>query len=146
MRAPSAALLFLLLSTASPSAATITVPHSDRGAFQDTGRRVGGNQNTFTGTSRFGVWRSFFLFDLTGIPPVHSATLRLELETYLSSYAPSEAFSLFDVSASAHALLADYGKSTPLGKAIYNDLGTGRRYAPEVIVTYDDQGTVLEIR
>jgi hypothetical protein len=124
----------------------VVISQSGRGWFEDTGRHVD-NKNTFAGQD--GVdggtkSRAFFIFDLSGLPLIGDARLRLELENYFSPD-PSETFDVFDVSALADDLRREHPEGSLEGIAIFSDLGSGNRYSPGIEVTRQDRGTVLNI-
>lgn len=115
----------------------------DLGANFADGVHTASNENTLTGrATNSRDLRSFFVFDLTAeTEPIDAAELRLELENY-SSGSSSEAFGVFDVSASAAELNTDYGDDDPDGLAIYDDLGSGERYASETVAAADVGGVI----
>jgi hypothetical protein len=128
------ALAALVLPNVAHSA---TIDAADRGWFSDAGWRMAGYTNTFTGQSTNGVFRSFFLFDVSSVAnTVTSAEVRLELEAYVGPD-PSETFDVFDVSTTAAELGIDYPHGSPIGQSIYSDLGSGSIYGGATVTPAD---------
>ena len=138
---------------AAPAGRDVNVIRLDavhRGWWQDSGFHQSANRNTTTGqlviSGRGGpivhAYHSYFIFDVSTLRTVTTATLRLELVGYVSPDS-SESVTVYDVSTDAATLMAD-GMMEIEDVAIFNDLGTGNAYA-SFVVSAADVGTVLEI-
>ena len=103
----------------------VTVDADDRGWYREDGFHESDNENYLTGifdlTGVRSERNSFFVFDLTAIEEVESASLRLFLPTNGYNSADSdETFSLFDFSGDLTDLVDGTG-----GIAAFDDLGDG---------------------
>jgi hypothetical protein len=125
---------------------TMTIDAIDRGWFAETGAHSAKQRNTATGfAGDLGLLRTFFVFDLSALSvPVLGATLRLELEAYLSG-AASETFVVGSVNkVPARAMGASYSPGTASGQTIFEHLGTGTVYG-QATVAHSDVGSLIEI-
>jgi hypothetical protein len=129
------------LSTGTQDAEQV-IDASDRGWWRDDGNHNASNKNTITGQNGSGtdLFNSFFVFDLTSVPPSSftGATLRLEIENYYGPDA-SESLTIYDVSTPTSVLT-----SSGSNVAVFNDLGSGNSYG-NFTVLRTDEGSILEI-
>jgi len=145
----------LALGSGSVLAVTMNLPHSDRGWYDETGFHDPGNPNYITGDGRgpacagcsFGDARSFYVFNLAGVPTtIDSAKLALFLPgrspAGFASGDPSETFELHDVTTLIGTLVGGGG-----GVAAHGDLGAGVVYGSRAITANDmgSTGAVVEI-
>jgi hypothetical protein len=111
----------------------------DRGWWIIAGNHTASNKNTITGAYQNGS-NSFFVFNLAGVTgTVVKASLKMELETYVSSD-PSEAMTVWDVSTPIATLIADGTGKT----AIFQDLMTGKKYGAFTL-KQSDVSTIVPI-
>ncbi len=132
------------------TATALVIPATDTGWYVDDGTHDPDNANYVTGFAFDAFFqasvefRNFFIFDLSGVGPVSSATLRAYLipddvgPGYLSPDA-TETWGLFDVT----TLLADLTGGTG-GVGAFADLGGGVAYG-EAIVSGGDMGSFIEV-
>jgi hypothetical protein len=145
------ALLPLLLF--GQTAVALIIPATDTGWYLDDGTHDPDNVNFVTGVATDGIvsqipteFRNFFVFDLSGVGPVSSVTLRAYLITefgfggpgYLSPDA-TETWGLFDVT----TMLGDLTGGTG-GIGAFADLGGGIAYG-QAIVSAADMGSFIEV-
>jgi hypothetical protein len=146
-----AVLTAIALASFVGTAAASTIDPTSRGAYIQTGVFGTGGAGTSTGNYLTGLYqadeyRSFFVFNLTGvIGPITSALVSFDLSPdagcgfahcgYISADA-SETFSFFDFGGSLATLSAGTG-----GVAAWTDLGTGAVLGTRVF-TAADTGTV----
>ena len=123
----------------------ITFDAIQRGWFADTGAHSANQQNTATGLAgEMGILRVFFVFDLSTLKaPVHRATLRLELEAYLSDYT-SETFVVSSVKVPARAMSMTFSPGAASGRTIFEQLGKGGMYGQATVVA-SDVGRLIEV-
>jgi hypothetical protein len=116
-----------------------------RGWFAETGAHSAQQQNTATGLAGdLGILRAFFVFDLSALTAsVQGATLRLELEAYLSR-GDSETFAVSSVKVPARAISMSYRPGTASGRTIFEHLGSGAVYGHATVVA-SDVGRLIEI-
>ena len=133
-----------VLGSVGTDGASVVLDAIDRGWFSNLGEHTTSNKNTLTGAYSLGEVRSFFVFDLSSLSGEYaSVTFNLELENYYGIDS-SELAQVYDVSATAAELGADYSPGDPLGIAIFDDLGTGNMYAAATF-TPSDIGSVMTI-
>ncbi|MHC4882648.1 MAG: hypothetical protein ACYTCV_08625 [Planctomycetota bacterium] len=114
---------------------------SDRGWWRNLGNHDANNKNTYTGWWNNLTSNSFFVFDLTSVPPgsFSDATLRLEIEDYYGPNA-SESLTIYDVSTPISVLTSSGTNNV----AVFNDLESGNSYG-NFTVNRTDVGSILEI-
>ena len=141
-------LLVLITMVGDTQAGTILTA-DNRGWFKDDGSHQAINQNTLTGQDVSGrgtaQYRSFFVFDPSGIssPVTGTVLLRLEIERY-DSPDPFETFDVFDVSTPASSLAMTFPSGSSVGTDIFDDLGTGAVYGTATAAS-SDVGSVIEV-
>jgi hypothetical protein len=121
-------------------AATI-LTHVDRGWYADFGSHSTSNENYLTGRYFGTDYRSFFVFDLSGVTEtITSATLKLwnpssppNTEAGFSSPDASETLALYDVSTSTASLTGGTG-----GVSAFTDLGSGTSFGSTTISAADN--------
>jgi hypothetical protein len=151
-RALRALVLLPLLLIGQPAAALI-IPATDTGWYRDDGTHDPDNVNYVTGFATDWAisqipteWRNFFVFDLSGVGLVSSATLRAYLVTELGFRGPgylspdaSETWGLYDVSTNLGDLTEGAG-----GVGAFSDLGSGVAFG-QAIVSASDMGSFIEV-
>lgn len=116
-----------------------------RGWFAESGAHSAQQQNTATGLAGdVGLLRAFFVFDFSALTDhVRGATLKLELEAYLSPRA-SETFVVSSVKVPACAMNTTYGPGAASGRTIFEQLGKGVAYGQATVVA-SDVGRLIEV-
>lgn len=153
----SLSLIATALLCSSAEAATFILASGEQGWFNQNGltnRRVDGvaTGNTFTGdffvdetSPSNGEYRSFFIFDVSGLTePIESANLTLFQEVYFSS-ASTEEVTLFGVDSSKEALETQFSGVSNI--PIFDDLGSGPVYGTQTIAaapTTQNSGTLVQ--
>jgi len=139
-----AVLTGILLSViCDPRAEAQTVINAnDRGWYHNGGSHNPNNNNTFTGTFRNFVYRSYFRFTIpASVTCVDSATLEIELENYYGNGTP-HTISVYDVDA-AHVPILDTTNGSGNGVNIHNDLGSGTFYGAQAGLTSANIGDLI---
>lgn len=123
----------------------MTLNAINRGWFAETGAHSALQQNTATGLAGdLGILRTFLVFDLSVVTvPVQRATLRLELEAYLSG-GDAETFVVGCVKVPARSMGISYLPGAAAGQAIFEQLGAGAVYGQATIAA-SDVGRLIEI-
>ena len=132
------ALLVLLVPLAA-HAVPITIDSTDSGWYNDAGLHNPVNTNYIAGLcSNCGgpVFRNFFVFDLSGISGVTSATLRLDTATVETA----GLYSLWDVVTDVSTLVTGGTGLT----GIYDDLGMGAAFG-EIFIDADQDDQIIDI-
>ena len=122
-------MLFALVECAGAEVTTLDTMFPGRGWFDNSGQHMALNDNTSTGSAGELSFRSFYVWDTSGLvgATILSAELQLGSDAFFGNLVPI-AFSIFDVSTSRTALVADYAPGDATGLAIFSDLGSGNLY------------------
>ncbi|MDB9525143.1 hypothetical protein PN498_04020 [Oscillatoria sp. CS-180] len=145
------------LLCSSAEAATFILGAGNQGWFNQNGltnERVDGidTGNTFTGnffgntpSPGNGEYRSFFVFDVSGLSsPIESGSLSLFQDVYYSS-SSTEEITLFGVNSTQEALDTEF--SGPANIPVFEDLGDGPIYGQQAISaepTTQNAGTLVQ--
>lgn len=130
--APAFFLLILVSVPAVTKADSIVLNSTQQGWYSNNGNNngVSNTNNYFAGASSGGVYRNYFVFDLTYIKDVTSVQLRLYKTGDSNLTAdPSETYALYDVQTPAELL----GRTD--GVSIFDDLGSGPVFASATFLT-----------
>lgn len=134
-----------LLCPTAARAALVQVDASDSGFYLQTGTHIPTSEYYFTGVLFSDEHRSFFVFDLPGVPGVITgATLHL-YNPFLSTFQPgfkspdaSETLVVYDVSTPVATVTA--GGAGLVG--IWNDLGSGTVFGARDVSSADNDTTI----
>jgi hypothetical protein len=86
------------------------------------------------------VFHNFFMFDLGGLGPVSSATLRIPNDTTTTT----GTYTVFDVSTPVSELTARTGPTDPNFEQIFDDLASGTPFG-SIVLSPDSSGTITSI-
>jgi hypothetical protein len=142
------ALILPLLSNSHTQAQTLSA--LDQGWYRSDGLHVATNSNYITGIFAGGQeYRSFFVFDLSGLGSITSADLQLfqPANGGYSSVDASETFLITRTSVPASVLNPSVSTSGLAGQQIFNQFGRDDLYGSfgSIVATAGSQGTTLNI-
>ncbi len=136
----------MLVVPVSVNAAVVTIDALNQGWYDDTGSHISGNPNYLVGDWAGIEFRNWFVFDLSAIGAVSSATLRAYniasppgTEPGFISSDASETWSLFDIVTNINSLMDGTG-----GLSAFNDLAAGTGYGSQNVSTADN-GAYVEV-
>lgn len=142
--------LAALLAAVPAQAAPIVIDATDSGWYDDGGDHFATNENYLVGM-RGAEYRNFFLFDLSALVGVTIDAAELWLENPNDIIGPGfdspdafETYALYDVGPTSLATLTIGGPGSPVGEAVFADLGSGTSYG-SVDVTTADNGNIVVI-
>ncbi|MGV3659456.1 MAG: PEP-CTERM sorting domain-containing protein [Prosthecobacter sp.] len=116
----------------------------DRGWYNSLGTHVTSNENYLVGVNASNVeYRNWFVFDLSGLGPIQSATIRAQLpgdgRITFESDQGAEDWTLLEFTGSVSDLVSGVN-----GLAVFNDLGHGTSYGTTT-VTSGSEGNFIEV-